>query len=350
MSNGPLNATLTGDGFRFYRWQPIGAEPVDLLSVTSIRKLCGEQTPLVQWQIGNVIDTVMGTVKRPAIGKRGGELKGKNVYVVDEYPSEFVKRYLAADSQQGPLDDLRKWVREQSDQPRNIAAMRGTIVHAALEKNVTSDRVQRAYVEMAFGELSYRDRARAKNGVTDADIAFIHDAVCQYEDMRANVPFVIVAREPQVFNLQHGYGGSADTIIWFLPEGATPADLPPIRTLTLDQIERVGGQLAVGDWKTSKGVYTDQIIQVSAYGAAEFVGSDGIIDRRLTPILQATQKGVLFHIRPTGWGVHTFPFEEKLLRAFFGSVAFARFLATYPDPTALFASHESGNSVIKETE
>ena len=52
----------------------------------------------------------------------------------------------------------------------------------------------------------------------------------QYEDMRANVPFVIIAREPQVFNLTLGYGGSADTIIWFLGhfEGGEFVPLPDV--------------------------------------------------------------------------------------------------------------------------
>lgn len=355
MSAGPLNATLSGDGFRFYRWvDAVSAEEYDLLSVTSIRRLCGESFTLVNWQLANIIDSVMGTVKRPAMGKRGKPLKSVTQNVVDEYPSEFVKRYMAADGKQGPLDELRKWVRETADEPRNIAAMRGTMVHEAIEKNVAFDRVERPYVEAAFSNMSSRDKARAKRGVSDADVLFIRDGVRQYWDMRQNVPFVIITREPQVFNLTLGYGGSADVLIWFLGHfeddvfvplpnlDAMSANLPKGRNLTLEAVERIGGTLAVGDWKTSKGVYTDQVVQVHAYGAGEFVGSDGVRDHRLTDILQATTMGVLFHIRPTGWAVHVFPFTEEVFNGFVGSVAFARLLAKYPHPTSLFTTNYKG--------
>ena len=35
MSAGPKDASLSGEGFRFYRWEPAdGSEPTDVLSVT----------------------------------------------------------------------------------------------------------------------------------------------------------------------------------------------------------------------------------------------------------------------------------------------------------------------------
>lgn len=371
MSGGPQNATLSGDGFRFYRWEEAGSEETfDLLSVTSIRKLCGENYGLVNWQLNNIIDTAMGTVKRPAIGKRGKPLKGKYVYVTDEYPSEFMRRMLDAALEddptrpaQGALDETRKWLRETADEPRNIAARRGTIVHAAIEKNIQSSRIERAWVESEFMQLSARDRASAKKGVTDKDVEFVHDAVAQYEGMRATVPFVIVAREPQVFNLTLGYGGSADTIIWFLGHFVKGEDghtdfvplpnlasitIPKAHLITLDDVERIGGTLGVGDWKTSKGVFTDHIVQVHAYGAGEFVGADGVRNPRLTELLQATTKGVIVHIRPNGWGVHVFPFTEEFFLGFSGSVAFARLLAKYPRANAVFEYNVQGGAVDED--
>lgn len=344
MSGGPQNASVNGDGFRFYRWQEVGSDEVyDLLSVTSIRKLCGEQYSLVNWQLNNIMDTVMGTVKRPAIGKRGKPLKGKYTYVPEAYPSEFVQRYLAADAAQSKLDELRKWTRTAADQPRNIAARRGTMVHAAIEKNVQWSRIERPWVEAEFENLSARDRAQAPGGVKDEDVTFIRRAVANYWDMRKTVPFVIIAREPQVFNLTMGYGGSADALCWFLPEGFDET-LPKAHELNLKLIQSIGGFTAVGDWKTSGGVYTDHVVQVHAYGAGEFVGSDGVVNRRLTDILQSTQRGVLFHIRPEHWATHLFDFSEPVFRAFAGSVAFARFLATYPDPNQLFIQNYSGSA------
>lgn len=349
MGSGPANATLSGDGFRFYRWQEVGSdEYFDLLSVTSIRKLCGEGYGLVNWKLNNLIDAAMGTVKRPAIGKRGKPLKGKFVYAIDEYPSEFAKRYSEADAIQGRLDDLRSWLRESADEPRNIAARRGTIVHASIEKNIAWDRIERPWVEAEFMRLSARDRASAKQGVTDADIEFVRHSVMQYWDMRNNVPFVILAREPQVFNLTMGYGGSADTILWFLPEGMDFRSVPKARDVWLKDIERIGGSLAVGDWKTSKGVYTDHVVQVHAYGGGEFVGADGVKNHRLTELLQATTKGLIVHIRPEGWGVYRFPFTEEVFTGFAGSVAFARLLAKYPRVYALFDETLKGGALPEE--
>jgi hypothetical protein len=349
VSSGPQDATLSGDGFRFYRWvDQASGEEFDLLSVTSIRKLCGEGYGLVNWKINNLIDTVMGTVKRPAIGKRGKPLKGKYIYVQDEFPSQFAKMYADSDGQQGALDMLRKWTKESADEPRNIAARRGTIVHAAIEKNLQWDRIERPWVESEFMRLSARDRASAKHGVTDNDVLFISRAVRQYWDMRANVPFIIIAREPQVFNLTMGYGGSADTIIWFLPEETDPRSLPKAHLITIEDVIRIGGFLAVGDWKTSRNVFTDHVVQVHAYGAGEFIGADGVRNERLTELLQATTKGVIVHIRPTGWGVHTFPFTEEVFNGFAGSVAFARLLAKYPRANALFESNMTGGDVGEE--
>lgn len=346
-ASGPANASLNAQGFRWYQWEKDDGEIVKLLSVTSIRKLTGENFNLVNWQIGNVLDTVMGTVKRPAIGKRGKPLKGKWTYV-PENPgemSDFVRMYIEADGVQGKLDALRSWTREQADKPRNIAAIRGTIVHTALERNVAADRVNRDWVEATFLDLSPKDRAKRPLGVLDEDVTFVERAVANYWDMRRNVPFIIIAREPQVFNLEAGYAGSADTIIWFLPKGMTAADIPlRAHELTLPYIQSIGGFLAVGDWKTSNDIHTDNVIQVHAYGGAEFVGEDGLINHRLTAILRATLRGVVFHIRPDKWGAYVFDFNEPTFRAFYGSVAFARFQAEYPYPGPLFIESYTGSA------
>lgn len=364
--SGPQNATLSGEGFRFYRWEPAeGGEAVDLISVTSIRKLLGTTHPLVEWGLGNLMDAAMGTVKRPAIGKRGKPLKGKNVYAVEDYPSQFVQRYLASEGKQEPITALRKWLREESEQPRNIAANRGTMVHAAIEKNIRADRIDRAWVEAAFMDLSKNDRERVRGLVKDEDVDFVHNAVRQYWDMRERVPFVIIAREPQVFNLTLGYGGSADTLIWFLGHFVKGEDgettfvplpnlrdivLPKAHELTLERIAAIGGTLAVGDWKTAKGVYTDNVVQVHAYGAGEFIGADGVVNHRLTEILLATTMGVIFHVRPDKWGVHVFPFTQEVTFAFTGAVIFARLLAKYPKPFPLFVADYRGGLPVESVE
>lgn len=347
----PKNATIGGDGFRFYRWvDPETGDETDLLSVTSIRKLCGEPFTLVNWQLANLADAALGTMKRTIIGPRGGVSEKR---LVEEFPSEFASKYDATKGEQAKVDELRKWLREQADEPRNIAAIRGSITHEAIEKNVKYDRIERPYVEAAFERLSERDRKRAKKGVQDQDVAFVRNSMRQYWHMRAKVPFVILAQEVQVFNLTIGYGGSFDALVWFLGTFDEEGEFTPLLDVetidipkmpTLDDIKRIGGTIALLDWKTSKDVYTDQVVQAHAYMSAEFCGADGVVDHRLTDILQAAMFGGLVHIRPNGWGVHLFPYMEHVAYAFLGSVAFARFLATYPRPQPLFKSNLKGEA------
>lgn len=345
----PQNASLDGQGFRWYQWEDAVTGQVHrLLSVTSIRKLNGEPYGLVQWQLNNILDTVMGTVKRPKPGKRVAFLKGQYVYVPEQFPSEFFERYVEADGSMEKLTELRKWTRNAADEPRNIAAIRGTIVHRAVEVGIKTEQVERPWVEAAFDDLSQNDRAKRPEGVLDEDVTFVRNAVAQYWGMRRAVPFVIVAREPQVFNLTLGYAGSADLLLWVLPSDYDGSKLPPANKLTLKQVQSIGGYLAVGDTKTSKGVYTDHVVQVHAYGAAEFVGEDGLVNHRLTDLLQASQRGVLLHVRPDHWGVHLFDFNEPTFYAFAGSVAFARYLAAHPAPEELFIADFTGSEPVAE--
>ena len=340
----PQNASLNGDGFRFYRWTDvITGEETDVLSVTSIRRLCGEPFNLVTWQIGNVINVALGTAKTPAIGKRGGILKGKFVYKVDEFPSEFAQKYIETDGQQGPVDDLRKWLRSQADQPRDVAAMRGTMTHAAIERNVRWDSVERPFVEVLFNELSSKDKQRHIGGVKDEDIEFVRNAVRQYWDLRQHVNFVIIARELQVFNLTLGYAGSFDGLVWMAPDDwAGP--LPKADDITLEWVRDNGGELRLADWKTSPEVYTDHILQTHGYLMAEFVGSNGVKDHRMTDLLTATKRAAVVTIRPDHWAWSEFDYSEEVGNAFVGSCVLARLLAKYPQPTALFTRVLTGVS------
>lgn len=350
---GPKNASISAGGFRLYEWPNAEDpdEPYRLLSVTSIRKLCGENYKLVAWQINNVINAAMGTTARVRIGPRGGRSK---VYVRDgDFPGAFLSRMIEGKGTQASLDSTRKWLRETADAPRDIAAVRGTLVHEAIELGASTDMIDRRYVEVAVGRLSPRDQKKMKAGVTDEDVAFIHGGVAQYWDMRAHVPFVLIAREPQVFNLTAGYGGSADALFWFLPDGAPESDRLALQKaaddkgLTIHDIEKIGGDITLGDWKTSKGVYTDHVIQAHAYLAAEFIGADGVIDERLTPMLKKANEAAIVHIRPTRWSVDFTEFRMDVLRGFLGSVAYARLLAAHEQPFDLFTRRLKGATTVE---
>jgi len=346
MGSEPKNAAMTGDGFRFYRWEPAeGGEPTDVLSVTSIRKLCGEPYNLVNWQLANLADVALGTMKRTVVGPRGGISEVRQVW---EYPCEFVRRYDDTKGEQPKVDDLRKWLREQADAPRNIAAVRGSIVHKAIENNITWDRVERPYVESAFSELSQRDRKRMKNVVSDEDVDFVRNAMRQYWDMRKHKPFIIVAREPQVFNLTAGYAGSGDAVVLYLPAGETIQSMPKAREITWEIVQKIGGELVWVDWKTSTDVYTDHVTQIHAYMNGEFIGQDGLIDYRLTELLRNTRKGALIHVRPNEWGIYEFAYTPEVTNAFLGACKFARLLAKYPTPKDLFSDVQKGKAPEEE--
>ena len=104
----------------------------------------------------------------------------------------------------------------------------------------------------------------------------------------------------------------------------------------MEDIEGVGGEVVLGDWKTSKDVHTDHVIQVTAYMSAEFIATDGVIDERLTAIIRAAHKAALVNVRPNGWGIHEIAFRDDVLLAFLGSVQLARLLVTYQQPDKLF--------------
>jgi hypothetical protein len=336
-----LDQMLNGDGFRFYRYDPgDGSAPVDLLSVTSIRTLCGEGFGLVNWKLANLADAVLGTQKRTVIGPRGGVSDQRQVF---EFPSEFARQYAATDGNQGKLDQLRSWLREQAEEPRNIAAMRGSIVHGAIEGNHAWDRIERPYVEAAFDGLSSRDRKRIKRSVTDEDVAFVRNAVRQYWALREAVPMVILAREVRVLNLTAGYAGTFDALVWVLPKG-DQVRYPGADEVTVATVAQLGGYIALLDWKTAKDVHTDNVVQAHAYLSAEFAIVDGVKDQRLTALLEAAQSGGIAHIRPDGYGLYLFDYSEEVVGAFLGSLMFARLLARYPKPDSIFRATIAGKS------
>ena len=356
----PKNASISGDGFRWYKWVDAATgKETDVLSVTSIRTLCGEAINLVSWKMANLADAALGTMKRTTVGPRGGIKEKRQVW---EYPSEFVRKYEETEGEQSKIDDLRRWLRDQADAPRNIAAIRGTIVHGAIENNVDWDRIEQQFVEDAFADLSSRDRKKLESGVGEEDVSFVRNAVRQYWAMRSEVPMMILAREVQVWNLTAGYAGTFDALVWVLGDFTqdddgewefTPLDLdgvtlPKPNAVTLDDVELIGGTIVMFDWKTSADVHTDQVVQAVAYMSAEFVGTNGIKNERLTELLTAATVGALAHIRPNKWGLYVFEWEPQIARAFFGSVAFARFLARFRKPEELFIHSFTGVSIEED--
>ena len=335
----PQNSFRLSGGGRAYRWEdPETHEITDVLSVTTIRQLCGAPPNLVTWKVANVVNLATGMRKVDYLGPRGGK---RTRYVPDgEFPGQFVEKMLATEGDEESLASVRKWLTQTADEPRDIAAARGTTVHEAIERGMSPDQIDEAYVRDAFA------RNMTAGEIKPEDVAFVHDCMVQHADMRRQVPYVILGKELQVWSLTAGWAGTFDVLLWILPKDRVNEKrwqiLADDGRLTLETIQRVGGEVVLGDYKTAAGIYSDNVCQITAYMSAEFVSIDGVRDERMTEILRSSMKGVLIHIRPDEWGLHYVDFRQDVLRAFLGSCAFARFLALHEFPTALFTSSVKG--------
>lgn len=313
----PENARTDDQGLRWYRWEPTdGSPPTDVLSVTSVRKACGVSINLVNWQIANIINAASGTRRVEKIGPRGGV---KQVYRPDgEFPGEFTRQLIATGGEEAAIARVRGWLKDAGDSPRDTAAMRGTIVHAAIERNEAEPSTE--WIRQEYEHEAESRRRRSKLIVTDDDINFIKRCAEQYGDFRQQVPLVILASESQLWNLSLGVAGSADAIGGIAGEPG----------------------LIIFDWKTSAGLHADQVCQVTGYMQMEFAGANGVKDEAVTAMLSQVTRGGLVHIRPDGWSLHLFPFMTEVALAFTGSVLLARLLADHGDPKALFTESRSG--------
>jgi len=318
-------------------------KPATVISVTAARSVVGIPYQLQAWQINNVVNLATGQRRAEwrdySKSTRGRLVKG---YKKDgPFPGEFVRRMIATEGDEDKLREVRAWTKTTADEPRDIAAVRGSVVHKLLEIRAPMKALSEELIRWYIDQQWEQEGRKVLPTVTDEDVDFVGDAMANYWDMRETIPFVILAQEPQVWNLRVGYAGSADVLIWFLPADQTTRvrywqEMANKGLVDAELIGSVGGHTALGDWKTSPDVYTGHVVQGVAYLAAEFVGRSGIIDERLTRILRGTMHGLIIKIRPDGWEVDTFQYRNDVAHAFFGQIALARFLLTNEKPTNLF--------------
>lgn len=356
----PENASLNAAGFRMYAWpggdtplhHEFGAtKPMNVISVTAARSVVGIPYQLQAWQINNVVNLATGQRRAEwrdySKSKRGRLVKG---YKKDgPFPGEFVTRMVDTAGDEEKVREVRDWLKVTADEPRDVAAVRGSVVHKLIEMRVPMKALSEDIIRWYLDQQWIEEKRKVMPTVTDEDIDFVGNAMANYWDMREAVPFVIIAQEPQVWNLKVGYAGSADVLIWFLPPSEKgrqdhwqqQANKGLVTTATITE---VGGRLALGDWKTSPDVYTGHVVQGTAYMAGQFIGRGDVIDERLTRLLKATMHGLIIKIRPDGWEVDTFDMRDDVLQAFFGEVLLARFLLTYEHPSELFTESISGSA------
>ena len=356
----PADASLNDSGFRMYEWPGGDSElhrkydatqSANVISVTAARSVIGTPWQLGKWQINNVVNLATGQRRAEwrdySKSNRGRLVKG---YKKDgAFPGDFVARMLATEGDEEKLTEVRKWLTTTADEPRDVAAVRGSVVHKLIEIRAPMKSLSEGVVRWYIDQQWVEEKRKVTPEVTDDDVDFVGNCMANYWDMREAMPFVIIAQEPQVWNLKVGYAGSADVLLWFLP----PSEKDRItkwqeqanrKLVTKETIDTIGGTLALGDWKTSPEVYTGHVVQGTAYMAGSFIGRAGEIDDRLSRLLAATMQGLIIKIRPDGWEVDTFAYREDVSLAFFGQIALARFLLTYEKPTELFTETISGTA------
>lgn len=292
LTAGPPDAKINPLGFRTYRWPVANDDGTvterELLSVTSIRKLCGEPFGLVNWQIGKVIDRAMTldyfdrlrALLRPS-------------FPDEDHDGNEVDGWIDVTPDAASITEMKKWLRAATTEERDAAASKGLDIHGALELGL---------------------RPEDCNEET-------RPFVRQVRHFLDDTGYEIVAQEFQVFNLSVGYAGTGDVLF-----------------------RRPDGKYVIGDWKTSKSVYVDHVVQLHAYLRGEFVGTAGVVDEALTAILNQTEDAGILHLSPDGWTWHDVPLREEVVRAFYGSVWFAQLLAEHRTPDALFGGTKRGKA------
>lgn len=228
------------DGPRTYAWPPQPPHEMEVLSVT----------------------TAMKSLAKPFL--IGWAAKMSAECAVEDYA------IIGAMLEKGDKTAALNHVKQARFRDAGGKADRGTIVHSAIEayvagKQVDPDAVQAALEEKAVPERLWKATFKMIDGVME----FLFD----------NEPEILWS-EATVYSREHEYAGTAD-IIGRLKIGRTK--LP-----------------AVIDIKSSKAIYNDTAMQLTAYGRADFVGLDDGTEELLLPDGEPVRHGIV--IRPTASG------------------------------------------------
>ena len=162
------------------------------------------------------------------------------------------------------------------------------------------------------------DAAASGRALTDVPAA-VAPRLRQYLDWLASSKAEILGVEFQVWNLTVGYAGTADLLCRF-PDGS----------------------IWVVDLKTGKGLYADHEQQLLGYLMAEFVGSDDVIDERLTGLLhQATGMAVL-HLAADHWEFVSLQATAADWDAFRGMLTYAMWAKEHADIASVSLGSRKG--------
>jgi len=174
-------------------------------------------------------------------------------------------------------------------------ADRGTIVHAAVEAYVAGTPLSKEDIEAKLEE------ARVLPAIRKAAIPMVSGVLAFLQDAEPE----IVWSESTVYSRTYEYAGTADVI------GRM----------------NIGGSRVpvVIDFKTSKRIYDEVALQLTAYARADFVGLDDGTEVPLLPDGEVPQYGVV--VRPSSTGKYesvTFALTDDVYRLYLACLTVAR--------------------------
>lgn len=212
------------DGPRIYGWPPAPAPPeFEVISVTS-----GTNELAKPWLIG----WAAKVTAEKAINDH-----------------DIIHAMMAKDDSAGAL----AYVKRARYESMHEKGHRGTIVHSALETYVDGRELTTAEVEEMLKEKRVPKRMwRSTHVMIDGVLAYLYDTEPE-----------VYWSETTVFNRTHRYAGTPDLIVKTQIDG----ELVP----------------AIIDVKTSKAIYDETAMQLTAYARGEFVGKPDGTEHPLIP-------------------------------------------------------------------
>lgn len=158
-------------------------------------------------------------------------------------------------------------------------------------------------------ELGSAVHEAAAAGMALADVSpDIAPRLRQYQSWLTESRAEILGAEFQLWNLAVGFAGSADLMCRF-PDGS----------------------VWIVDIKTGKGTYAEHVLQLVPYLMAEFVGSDNVVDERLTGFLHQVKGVALLHLTADSWEFRSLHATPESWAAFRGLLEFGRWMTDHAD-------------------
>lgn len=191
------------------------------------------------------------------------------------------------------VEEASKWLRVAATEERDASAALGTAVHDA--------------AALGLDPATVPDEIRPR--------------LLQFRAWLASARPDILGTEFQCFNLTVGYAGTADLLVRF-----------------------ANGEVWLVDLKTGKGVFSEHALQLIAYRQAEFVGTDDVVDDRLTELLHQVSGMAVLHLADDHWEFRSMRVDDETWRAFRGLLAFATWMHVHDSAESVTVATRRGKA------